>query len=85
MRLIDADALIEDLHGSLFYSDAIPFVEEAPTVEAKPVAHGEWIYTFMGSRCSVCGYDNKNEMITRSRYDSPYCPHCGADMRKDVE
>ena len=31
MRLIDADALIEDLKGSLFYSDAIPFVEDAPT------------------------------------------------------
>ncbi len=31
MRLIDADALIEDLKGSLFYSDSIPFVEEAPT------------------------------------------------------
>jgi len=30
-RLIDADALIEDLKGSLFYSDAIPFVEDAPT------------------------------------------------------
>ena len=33
MRLIDADALIEDLRDSLFYSDSIPFVEEAPTVE----------------------------------------------------
>lgn len=31
MRLIDADALIEDLKGSLFYADSIPFVEEAPT------------------------------------------------------
>lgn len=31
MRLIDADALIEDLDGSMFYSDAIPFVEDAPT------------------------------------------------------
>lgn len=39
MRLIDADALIEDLHGSLFYSDAIPFVEDAPTVDAKPIIH----------------------------------------------
>lgn len=31
MRLIDADELIEDLKGSLFYSDAIPLVEDAPT------------------------------------------------------
>lgn len=50
-----------------------------------PVVHGEWKYTFLGSKCSVCGYDNENELITRNRYDSPYCPHCGADMRKKVD
>lgn len=47
MRLIDADALIEDLRDSLFYSDSIPFVEEAPTVEnvlTLPCEIGSTIY-----------------------------------------
>ena len=31
MRLIDADEVIKDLHGSLFYTNLIPFIEEQPT------------------------------------------------------
>ena len=31
MRLINADEVIKDLHGSLFYTNLIPFIEEQPT------------------------------------------------------
>ena len=35
--LISRKALIKDLHGSIFYADAIPMVEEQPSVDAVPV------------------------------------------------
>lgn len=57
-RLIDADALIEDLKGSLFYSDAIPFVEDAPTAYdiEKVVEELEEVknrYCFMGYQMAI--------------------------------
>ena len=80
MRLIDADALIEDLKGSLFYSDAIPFVEEAPTIEAVPAVRGEWIVSlddlndiFVKHQCSICGHITCGFVLN-------FCPNCGADM-----
>ena len=78
MRLIDADALIEDLRDSLFYSDSIPFVEDAPTIDAVPVVHGEWL-VLNGKlvkcfECSACHALND--------YKTRHCPFCGADMRK---
>ena len=42
---------------------------------------GEWLPIFNDSRCSVCGYENNACTVTRVRDDSPFCPHCGADMR----
>lgn len=55
-------------------------IDEQPTVEAKPVVHGEWeIGGVQGNmignfKCSVCkGVSLK---------DSNFCPNCGADMRK---
>jgi hypothetical protein len=69
------------------YMEALDNVEEvinnAPTVEAKPVVHGKWN---IGSkpRCSVCGksalreYDRDDWL---SYVPSDFCPHCGADMR----
>lgn len=46
MRFIDADKLIDDLKGSLFYSDSIPFVEDAPTINAVelPCKVGDIVY-----------------------------------------
>ena len=42
---------------------------------------GEWLLIFNDSRCSVCGYENNACTVTRVRYDSRFCPNCGADMR----
>ena len=54
-------------------------LEQAPTVDAVEVVHGEWgeIYTCHGERlwgykCSQCEYDNSKK--------SNYCPNCGAKM-----
>ena len=76
VRLIDADALAKELmHEGLGYQ--YNRVMHAPTVDAVPVMHGEWLdrdggYQF--GTCSVCG----------DRWGSigvmKYCPSCGAKM-----
>lgn len=56
MRLIDADALIEDLKGSLFYADSIPFVEDAPTAyDVKKVV--EQIHEYFKGKIDACDED----------------------------
>lgn len=67
-------------------SSAIDTINEAPTVEAEAVKHGEWEKIrgmappeFHGkNRCSICGnvalqYKWREELST-------YCPNCGAKM-----
>lgn len=63
---------------------AILTIEEQPTVEAKPVVHGEWKFNhFYGEwECSECG-----SLIALSDDENGhanFCPNCGADMRKKV-
>lgn len=99
MRLIDADAMNE----KLFYKQlggkdtlitaecAFNMINEQPTVEAKPVVHGEWDKTFRYMRenintgklepvyscdCPICTYHTGNQGV---RFN--FCPNCGADMR----
>ena len=56
-------------------------IEEAPTIEAKPVVHGRWIsknphgyeWIFV---CSNCDYIDGYPFNDRSNY----CPNCGAKM-----
>lgn len=62
-------------------------IKEQPTVEAKPVVHGEWIehkwaeedggYLISNFECSKCH--------TWERKKSDFCPECGADMRAKPE
>ena len=55
-------------------------IADAPTVEAVPVVRGEWIpYTIsklFSHTCSICHCDVEEK--------TPFCPNCGADMRKKV-
>lgn len=58
-------------------------IDEQPSVDAVPVAHGEWIKKVRNNggyiasiTCSACGYSH-------SRVTYNFCPECGADMRKD--
>lgn len=58
-------------------------VENAPTVEAKPVVHAHWEEIRQGLHiCSSC---KVKASLTSDEYDymedlSDYCPHCGARM-----
>lgn len=89
MRLIDADALIDELGIS---DEDIIFegmLEDAPTIDAAPVRHGHWIEYGENEDgthnicCSICdGFikskGHANSCYTRNKYR--YCPNCGARM-----
>ena len=92
MRLIDADALIEDVDGDLTDSiaegRAIEKIINAPTIEPEQ-KKGKWIATHESTLfshpdsvtyvCSECGYK------IYTVYGLPpipnFCQTCGADMR----
>lgn len=88
MRLIDADALLEQMKVRLPMEDDITegvsncakiarrLVAKAPTVDA--VKHGRWIEetTFCCS-CSICNHTRGG---TAYEDCQNYCPNCGARM-----
>lgn len=88
MRLIDGDALKEKLQEQQKYGStadsrgrakAIVEVIHAPTVEAEPVKHGQWIryHNHFPQRyqCSECGGTDVSIFA--------FCHHCGAKMDGD--
>ena len=99
MRLIDADALVEDIgkeidkYKKVFLSSAhcsgmktvIRIVKNQDTVE--PVKHGHWIHGSSSENirvtCSECGY--KVNYFWDSWQDAKYCPNCGAKMQQPRE
>lgn len=92
MRLIDADALKDEIHkdwdGVLVWDESGEttadeferLVNDQPTVEPK---HGKWIGKpiagYAKVKCSECGnvFLNNN-----SRWN--YCPDCGAKMEEET-
>lgn len=104
VRLIDANLVIQKLKSYYnklspsIYSEIIRRDEvssciaeliNAPTVEAQPVKHGQWIKhriddpksilygAVKDTTCSVCGKSTP--------YNTEYCMHCGARMDGDSE
>ena len=80
MRLIDADALIEEAltEGAYGYVDAKQ-IADASTVDAVPVRHGHWETNSDRPDtliCSVCKYGF--DMWKHDPHN--YCPNCGAQM-----
>ena len=74
--------------GACYLGDAISIVEDAPSAQKK----GQW--NFVGDnlfKCTCCGEMYTTQQLNGLRvYDKdPYCPffcpHCGADMRKEGE
>jgi len=93
MRLINADALLENWKslwgGDEEYVETIRYkIAEAPTVDAVPVVHGEWLpikddygHLYQG-QCSRCGCEP-----LRNPFHSPwrFCPNCGANNGAKME
>lgn len=86
MRLVNADDL------DFFFCDTVEecsfAVGNAPTVDAVPVVHGQWISLTecanAGVYCSVCNKKVYKEDYAwsnkRIKMRSNYCPNCGAKM-----
>lgn len=90
MRLIDADALKEDL--TRFYDNEVTarkLIDEQPTIQPEPA---QWVQMLINPRmyrCSNCNIawnkrlvfdlDNGNEMVMK------YCPCCGKKMLAEVD
>ena len=86
MRLIDADALINDSGNFIIIGAGdnicidISDIAKAPTIEAEPVKHGRWEWdTEDIYRCTVC-YEKVHVKEVMGRPDWEYCPNCGAKM-----
>lgn len=107
MRLIDADKLSEEMYRKSFETDdgrqrwdsglwiRYKVFEEArdnaPTIDAVPVRHGEWLhpeeededYHTVRWSCPVCW--SKFNFYEGDTDGTPYCPNCGAKMGEDDE
>lgn len=92
VRLIDADALIQKrVHAKEYdgemYVIGQGYIMDAPTVDAVPVVHGEWLVTDAYPHrvyCSICYKTNvPNEEILFEKNEYPeYCMWCGAKMKE---
>ena len=101
MRLIDADGLSKSIYDNVSapYEDAVAAkedclraIEEAPTIDAVPVVHGEWIFgvsEVLGTsvRCSVCGWSAPIvDADMWLRYPGHhFCGACGAKMDSESD
>lgn len=80
MRLIDADALWNNVERTLYYDDTDrdkieDLVMSAPTVDAMPHKAGKWLSPVIGKIDCVC-----SECRAQSDEGFDYCPSCGAKM-----
>ena len=88
MRLIDGDALIEQLMkepkvGRLSFEAVLNVVKNMEPIEERKT--GKWIISNANSRvttykCSECGRIVRDDTGYDVSKDYPYC-HCGSDMR----
>lgn len=90
MRLIDADLLKAEYfvpssstNNPNYLYVSMKTIDDAPTIDAVEVKHGEWIFVGDsedpqngGDMCSVCG-EFVWDLYTP---DCKWCPYCGAIM-----
>ena len=83
MRLIDADALLDGIPNLYERREVSRWVDEAPTVDAVPVVHSEWIPKEKADtpyglemECAKCGFS----VIVNDALYFKFCPLCGTKM-----
>lgn len=92
MRLIDADALLDELVGDYNNFENVPHdvaamyeaVMEQPTIEAEHVRHGRWVFDRLVTT-SGGTYGVRRCLVCEAYYQDiddgwNYCPNCGARM-----
>ena len=89
-RLIDANALLEDLEaaknnsgmGVIVANTLMRYVKRCPTVGAVEVVHGRWKFLDIDGwwfdECSICGNTTPNRDGSPPGWN--YCPNCGAKI-----
>ena len=95
MRLIDADALIEQMDAEPeggYYSphDVISLLMAQPVAEERKT--GKWYKPngvmppehFGRHRCSICDAFAMHDWKHHREQLTDYCPNCGADMRGET-
>jgi hypothetical protein len=92
MRLVDADkADVEFITcyyaDHCYIEDVQEWLDEQPTIEAKPVVHGEWekVGDEKDWRCTACKSVFCFPVGDPIRLKHNYCSDCGADMRERKE
>ena len=88
MELIDRRKLVSDFWQGVEDGDICSFddtdnlMENAPTVDAVEVVHGQWLPTSDDNkkRCSRC--DIVHLIAQYPHGQANYCPNCGAKMYK---
>ena len=82
MRLIDADALKEEVNKKKVVGrfNTLLLIDNAPTVEPK---QGEWITEYDRLKCPFCGMsiDDEVHWLYSEEYNFNFCPNCGAKMK----
>lgn len=95
MRLINADALKDDICKKCCSNDCKPdatdtvtgcylleTINNAPTIEAEPVKHAQWIYPYPQRdicRCTNCKFSVQDKINNVFEMYN-LCPRCGARM-----
>ena len=94
-RLIYADELRSDMYEYVFpittnnlmgaadaYYRILHLLDDAQTVDAAPVVHGEWIKHDYAEECEGFMIPNFecSQCHNWERKESDYCPNCGAKM-----
>lgn len=87
IKNIENSGIVDSEDDAWVYSFVIAAIEETPTVDAVPVVHAEWIEHKWAEE--VCGWLISNFECSQchvwKRYNTNFCPECGADMRKKVQ
>jgi hypothetical protein len=81
--------------GAIIAKEFLGHVGKAPTIEAKPVVHGEWQQDYRIEKIQYsCGdvetfklpYGYRCSICSRRiKVKENFCPNCGADMRERIE
>ena len=94
VRLIDANALMEDISESVVFTARGPFspeirgahkiterIKAAPTINLGSLwPHAKWTKDHI---CTNCGESALEAPEAHCYYHTIYCPHCGAFMDKE--
>jgi len=79
MRLIDADELKIQFDGH-FVGVSKNDIDNAPTVDAKPIIRARWIEKNHILQCSNCGNEHRGDVVN---FPADFCSYCGAEMQSE--